>query len=259
MKVVSLAPRCVSCNNFHLSTFIFPLAMIYAILAAGEGSRLAQEGCEVPKPLVRIQGETLIGRLIRVFIANGATRIVIITNEQHTATLEYLRSLTLPPPLDIVVQSTPSSMHSLYVIREYLAGEERFCLTTVDTIFSETEFSRYIHAFSSSNLDGLMAVTTYVDDEKPLYVQTADDLTITNFCDTPEERCHHVSGGIYCLTRQSLVTLSHCIEEGQARMRNFQRQLVADGLHLRAYPFSKIIDVDHCTDIPKAEALIKSF
>jgi NDP-sugar pyrophosphorylase family protein len=38
--------------------------MLYAILAAGEGSRLAQEGCEVPKPLVRIQGETLIGRLI---------------------------------------------------------------------------------------------------------------------------------------------------------------------------------------------------
>ena len=230
--------------------------MIYAILAAGEGSRLAQEGCQVPKPLVRIQGETLIGRLIRVFIANGATRIVVITNEQHTATGEYLRSLTLPIPLDIVVQTTPSSMHSLYAIREYLAGEERFCLTTVDTIFSETEFSSYISAFDNSDLDGLMAVTTYVDDEKPLYVQTTDDLFITNFCDTREERCHHVSGGIYCLTRQSLATLERCIKEGQARMRNFQRRLVADGLRLKAYPFSKIIDVDHCSDIPKAEALL---
>ena len=232
--------------------------MIYAILAAGEGSRLAQEGCEVPKPLVRIQGETLIGRLIRVFIANGATRIVIITNEQHTATQEYLRSLTLPVPLDIVVQTTPSSMHSLYAISDFLATEERFCLTTVDTIFSEEEFAHYISAFSSSNLDGLMAVTTYVDDEKPLYVQTADDLTITNFCDTHMERCRHVSGGIYCLTRQALTTLSRCIKEGQARMRNFQRQLVADGLHLCAYPFSKIIDVDHCSDIPKAEELIRN-
>lgn len=233
--------------------------MIYAILAAGEGSRLAQEGCTVPKPLVRIQDETLIGRLIRIFVTNGATRIVVITNAQHTATRDYLNSLSLPIPLDIVVQSTPSSMHSLYAIRDYLSSEERFCLTTVDTIFSEKEFTHYIDTFRQSPLDGLMAVTSYIDDEKPLYVQTADDLTITNFCDTLQERCTYISGGIYCLTRASLETLSSCIAEGKARMRNFQRQLVADGLHLKAHPFSKIIDVDHCSDIPKAEALITTF
>ena len=230
--------------------------MIYAILAAGEGSRLAEEGCEVPKPLVRIQGETLIGRLIRIFIDNGATRIVVITNEQHTATQEFLRSLTLPVPLDIIVQSTPSSMHSLYAIRDLLKDEERFCLTTVDTIFSEQEFSDYIHTFCDSPPDGLMAVTSYIDDEKPLYVQVTDEYAISNFCDTQEERCAHVSGGIYCLTRQSLHTLERCIAEGKSRMRNFQRQLVADGLHLQAYPFSKIIDVDHCSDIAKAEELL---
>ena len=233
--------------------------MLYAILAAGEGSRLAQEGCEVPKPLVHIQGETLIGRLIRVFVANGATRIVVITNARYAAVEEYLRNLVLPIPLDIVVQLTPSSMHSLYALRDYLSVEERFCLTTVDTIFSETEFSDYITSFLSSDLDGLMAVTTYVDDEKPLYVQTAADLTITNFYDTHEACCHHVSGGIYCLTRQSLVTLERCINQGQSRMRNFQRQLVTDGLHLKAYPFSKIIDVDHCSDISKAEQLIQEW
>lgn len=39
-----------------------------------------------------------------------------------------------------------------------------------------------------------------------------------------------------------------------SRMRNFQRQLVADGLKLKAYPFKKILDVDHAGDIVKAEA-----
>jgi NDP-sugar pyrophosphorylase family protein len=150
-------------------------------------------------------------------------------------------------------------MHSLYAIRDYLAAEERFCVTTVDTIFSEREFAAYIRAFRMDDVDGLMAVTTYVDDEKPLYVQTADDLTITNFCDRYEDRCHYVSGGIYCLTRQALVTLEHCIEQGQSRMRNFQRQLVVDGLRLKVYPFSKVIDVDHCSDIFKAEELINEW
>ena len=43
------------------------------------------------------------------------------------------------------------------------------------------------------------------------------------------------------------------MEKGMSRMRNFQRQLVADGLKLKAYPFTKILDVDHASDIVKAE------
>ena len=46
------------------------------------------------------------------------------------------------------------------------------------------------------------------------------------------------------------------MENGMSRMRNFQRQLVADGLHLGAYTFSKKLDVDHASDIEKAEAFL---
>jgi hypothetical protein len=41
-------------------------------------------------------------------------------------------------------------------------------------------------------------------------------------------------------------------------MRNFQRQLVKEGLKLQAYPFSKILDVDHASDIQKAEEFLSS-
>ena len=36
-------------------------------------------------------------------------------------------------------------------------------------------------------------------------------------------------------------------------MRNFQRALVADGCRLRAYPLTKVLDIDHAGDIQKAE------
>lgn len=49
--------------------------MDYAIIAAGEGSRLAQEGVKWPKPLVRLNGVALIDRLIDVFMKNNATSI----------------------------------------------------------------------------------------------------------------------------------------------------------------------------------------
>lgn len=54
--------------------------MNFAILAAGEGSRLAQEGVELPKPLVKINGEAMIDRLIRIFNDCKANSIFIITN-----------------------------------------------------------------------------------------------------------------------------------------------------------------------------------
>ena len=65
--------------------------------------------------------------------------------------------------------------------------------------------------------------------------------------------CRYISGGIYCLTPAAVKTLHGCMEKGMSRMRNFQRQLVADGLKLKAYPFTKILDVDHASDIVKAE------
>ena len=43
---------------------------------------------------------------------------------------------------------------------------------------------------------------------------------------------------------------------GIERMRNFQRSLVANGLRLKAYPFKKIIDIDHAEDITKAEEFL---
>ena len=39
-------------------------------------------------------------------------------------------------------------------------------------------------------------------------------------------------------------------------MRNFQRALVADGLRLQAWPFSKVLDIDHVSDIRKAEQFL---
>jgi dTDP-glucose pyrophosphorylase len=142
-------------------------------------------------------------------------------------------------------------------------------LTTVDTIFRETEFKQYIEEFKQSEKDGIMAVTDYVDDEKPLWISTDKEGMITGFHDSQAlfqssaagmdgvSVCKYISGGIYCLDEKAFAVLDRCIAEGQSRMRNFQRQLVFDGLKLQAYPFSKILDVDHAEDIQKAEDFLK--
>ena len=236
--------------------------MKYAVIAAGEGSRLQQEGISSPKPLVKIGGEMLIDRLFRVFQQHGATEIVVICNEQMTEVKHHLQQIQQAGllPLKFIVKSTPSSMHSMWELSRWLT-DEPFVLTTVDTIFREREFTDYVETFQTlvvqQQADGLMGVTDYIDDEKPLYVATDNDLCIMGFLDTCEAP-KYISGGIYGLTPRSITTLQRCIERGESRMRNFQRALVNDGLRLKAYPFSKVLDIDHASDITKAELFLKA-
>lgn len=238
--------------------------MKYAIIAAGEGSRLAQEGISAPKPLVEVHGECLIDRLIRIFMAHDAEEIVVICNSlttlvsNHLAEIQSIGLHGQPIPLRYVVKSTPSSMHSFYELSRFL-GDSPFVLTTVDTIFREKEFGDYIAAFRRDIgiFDGLMGVTDYIEDEKPLYVRTDDDLHVTGFYDQ-DQQCRYISGGIYGLTPKAIDTLCRCMERGESRMRNFQRALLRDGLRLKAYPFSKVLDIDHASDIAVAERFLKT-
>lgn len=217
---------------------------------------MAQEGVKCPKPLVRLHGKTLIDRLIDIFLRNEATSISIIVNEEMKEVQEHLNNLRLPIPFYLLVKSTPSSMHSFYELSRHLDGD-KICLTTVDTIFREEEFGPYIRTFLNDRLlDGLMAVTDYVDDEKPLYVETDSEGMIRRFADENGGNSPYISGGIYCLRRSGLAVLNDSFRQGVSRMRNYQRRLVEEGLQLKAYPFSKIIDVDHAEDIRKAEEFL---
>ena len=229
--------------------------MKFAIIAAGEGSRLANEGVEKPKPLVELQGVPIIERLIRIFARNGASSINIIVNEQQPETVEFLKNLDAGCEMNIIVKSTPSSMHSMHALSELLRGE-KFCLTTVDTLFHEDEFARYIKTFEEYDGDGIMAVTDHIDDEKPLYIATDNNMEITAFCDAPTSDTCYISGGIYGLSPKTLDILDQCMANGVHRMRNFQRKLVESGMKLKAFPLGKIIDIDHAEDIVKAEQFI---
>ena len=240
--------------------------MKYAIIAAGEGSRLAKDGVSLPKPLVKVNGVPIIDRLIRIFMNNNATGIYVICNEINPAVQSHLAEIQengidgKKVPLHYIVKSTPSSMHSFYELRHFLQ-DEPFILTTVDTIFDEKAFKSYIYTlqnvYMSGTADGVMGITDFIDDEAPLYVGMDEEDVITGFYDDAHH-CQYISGGIYGLTPSSIDTLERCVSRGESRMRNFQRALVVDGKRLLGYRFTKVLDIDHAADIQKAEAFINN-
>lgn len=228
--------------------------MNYAIIAAGEGSRLVQEGVKTPKPLVHIEDKPLIGRLLDIFARHRAGVISVIVNEQMTEVVQFVSAWMESHPdisTKLLVQSTPSSMHSMAALCDIMPDGPMVC-TTVDTVFAESDFAQYVDYFEHYEGSFHFGVTRFVDDEKPLWVEVDEEGWISAFRDTGP--APFVSGGIYGMDRVVAArVLQECLAEGQSRMRNFQRALLQSGVRIKAHEFGQVMDIDHQSDIVKAE------
>lgn len=229
----------------------------YAIIAAGEGSRLKQEGIDTPKPLVTLNGVPMIARLIKTFANQGAQQVHVIINSKAPQLGSYLQETDFGIPIKLLIQDTPSSLHSFHALVEANPDWENCCLTTTDTIFKESEFETYIKQFNThTDCDAYMAITPFIDDESPLYVNTDNNLNITAFADDRSADTAYVSGGIYGLRKRALTSVNTSVASGNSRMRNYQRALLSLNLRVQGHVFQKIVDVDHIQDRATAEAFI---
>jgi NDP-sugar pyrophosphorylase family protein len=223
-----------------------------AILAAGEGSRLRAEGLVTPKPLVTIAGVPMIERIARQLQSAGASEIVCIINEASTAVRTHLQSLALPIPIQIVVKSTPSSFHSFCELSAFLRGGP-FVLSLTDSIFTTAELSGFIHfARQHPELDGVLGITKFVDDENPLRVRLGEENRVIAI--GPEAQASpYVTGGIYWFSEKILRAAAQAKKLEIQRLRNFLAFLLQQHHPMAGYFFDIIIDVDTLHDIKLAE------
>jgi NDP-sugar pyrophosphorylase family protein len=231
--------------------------MNYAIIAAGESTRIKTEGLNTPKHLIKLGSEYLIERIIRIASENGANIISCIINENEPELKEYLHNNKFSVPVKCIVKNTRSSMHSLFELSPY-NSEEPFVLLTTDSVFDEKEFASFInYSTEQKEVEGILAVTNYIDDEKPLCVRINEKGLIKEFGDSKEGYIW-ATGGLYYLNPSIFNEMQYALATGINHLRNYFRLLINKNYRLRTYHFSKIIDVDHVTDIKKAEDFIKS-
>jgi NDP-sugar pyrophosphorylase family protein len=228
--------------------------MNLGIIAAGDGQRLKDEGVIEPKPLIKIQGKTLLERVIDVAVRYRFNSCNLIINERFKE--EILASGILENYGDLkincIFKSTPSSLHSLNELKLFLS-DDSFCLMTIDSIYREQELGEFIKSAGEDDLnDGLIAVTDYIDDEKPLRAGITDDNRITGFGDEFKSS-GFVTGGIYFFKKGIIEYTDAALENNKVKLRIFLQYLIESGVKLKAVPFSKIIDVDHKSDLAAAE------
>jgi NDP-sugar pyrophosphorylase family protein len=231
------------------------------IIAAGHGERLARAGLGVPKALVPVAGRTLVEHTLDALGAAGVDRVACIVNEESGAVETHCRQRVTGLPLVFVRRTTPSSMESLFTLAPHLhdpGSHEAFLVMTVDTIVAPAAVRDFVAAaLARSDADGVLALSTFVDDEKPLRVARAADGRITAIGEEAA-RSPTVTAGFYVFRPTIFAEVAAARAAGFTALRHFLAHLVARGYRLYGEPVPKCIDVDRPEDLAAAEAFVRS-
>jgi NDP-sugar pyrophosphorylase family protein len=227
-----------------------------AIIAAGKGERLVQGGVTSAKPLVKVCNEPLISRVIRAAHSVGVTSIACIINELSPELDEYLRSGSWPVPLHVVKKTTDNSMESLFTLAPMLT-DEPFVLFTVDSVFTFTTLKKFLtRAQTYPDAAGALALTRFVDDEKPLWAMI-DKAHRIKAIGEGARTSPYVTAGFYYFDSTIFDLAGQAKEKRLTALRQFLALLLESGYPLYGIPVSKTIDVDHPEDIGKAEGYLR--
>ena len=109
------------------------------ILAAGLGSRLGELTKECTKCMVKINGITLIERMLRQLDRYGMDRIIIVTGYKGDILKDYVQNLRINKPVVFVDNSDyrhTNNIYSLWLTREFLEEMDSLVLES-DMIFED--------------------------------------------------------------------------------------------------------------------------
>jgi NDP-sugar pyrophosphorylase family protein len=220
------------------------------IIAAGEGSRLKRAGIQVSKPLVPVAGIPLIGHTLRRFVEMGVVRVAIIFNESQEECAEWVGAHFSSLELKILLKTTRSSFESFWRVGRAL-GPGRHLICAVDSLCSTADWRAMLASEVQSASDILLGVTSFVHDEKPLWVRTEPGSARIVSIGGP--RGKFATAGIYGVGEAIFETE---LEDGISSLRAFLGQLLREGFPFRAVPLGDVIDVDTVEDIKLAERFL---
>jgi glucose-1-phosphate thymidylyltransferase len=225
------------------------------IIAAGLGSRLAADDPGLIKPLVRVAGRPLCHWIVEALRRGGIERLTVLHN---SAGWEVRRSLQAAFPdlrWTFLQADTASSWESFRLVSSAMAGaSERFLLSTADALVPPAETAAFARKAAASDAAAGLALTSFVDDEKPLYADIDESNVVTGLGEKAVRK-QYVTCGLYSMT----AAVAKSMPEGHKfpSLRRYLASLVDAGTKVAGFPLSKTLDVDRPEDVAQAEGFLK--
>ena len=149
------------------------------ILAAGMGKRLKELTQNNTKCMVKVNGVTLIERMLKQIDKHHLTRIVIVVGYEGKKLIDYIDSLCIDTPIIYInnpIYDRTNNIYSLALAKEWLCEEDTLLLES-DLIFEDSILDELI----SDSRETLALVDKYESWMDGTCVKLADDDSIEAF------------------------------------------------------------------------------
>jgi glucose-1-phosphate cytidylyltransferase len=173
------------------------------ILCGGRGTRLRERTREIPKPLVEIGGEPIVGHVIGLYAAQGFRRFLLATGYKGELIEDYARARAWPEGVSVRCLDTGPDTPTggrLKLLEGQLARAPTFCATYADGL-ADIDLDALLTHHAAH---GALATITVV--RPPLQFGVAEldsDDRVLHFTEKPRSE-RWVNGGFFCFQRAAL-------------------------------------------------------
>jgi NDP-sugar pyrophosphorylase family protein len=169
---------------------------------AGRGSRFADAGYELPKPLIPVHGVPMIELVVaNLRPARGEARFVFVCQREHVARYELDRRLSAIAPGCAIVSIdgvTEGAACTVLLAEDEIDPDSPLVIANSDQ-WVDTDIDRHLAQLDVQHLDGLVMTMT-ADDPKWSYVELGADGRVCNVVEK-EVVSPEATVGIYAFRR----------------------------------------------------------
>lgn len=149
------------------------------ILAAGMGKRLKELTKDNTKCMVKVNGVTLIERMLHQIEKQNVSRIIIVVGYEGQKLIEYISTLNIKTPIEYInnpIYDKTNNIYSLALAKDWLCKEDTLLFES-DLIFEDS----VVDALVSDPRDTLALVDKYESWMDGTCVKLAEDDSIEAF------------------------------------------------------------------------------
>jgi glucose-1-phosphate thymidylyltransferase len=224
------------------------------IPAAGSGKRLRPITSTLPKALVQVAHQPILGHILEHVQASGITRAVLVISPEGHAIVDYAIKAFPKMRFEAVVQENPKGLgHAVALTRDVAEGGELLI------IYGDTIIEADLKPVLATDSDGAIGVRE-VEDPSRFGVVLEEDGRITKLVEKPKELISHLAivGVNYIRDSVALYdALDYIMKEGVKTRGEYQltdafQRMLDVGRTLTSFP------VEQWFDCGTAETLLET-
>lgn len=207
---------------------------------AGRGSRFANEGYELPKPLIDVAGRPMIDRVIENISPAGPHRFIFLCLQEHLDKYNLENHLKEREENCVIVpvsQVTEGAACTVLLSEQYIDNDDPLMIANSDQ-YVDTDMDRYIQSMGEN--DGLI-MTMKADDDKWSFIKYDRDGLVTMVREK-EVISDEATVGIYNFAKGSdFVKYAHEMIDRNMRVNNefyvapVYNMMIEDGTKIAFY------------------------